>query len=810
MAKIRAYKIAEELGLDREEFIKKAAEMGIVLRSPMVSLDEEQVQDLRTRLGSPSDVEREEKRVGTTVIRRRRKVVAPPPLPEPAVVEPAPGAAEVEEPAPAEVDLIELPEEPEPVAAEAEPAPVEPEPLEAAKAEPPPAERVAAGPPPGPSPGPASPAQQQPKRLVRRQAIEGIQIREQETLARMLRGNVQSQLERRRQIVEQQSRIQSRRRRPVTIAPRKPIVSERKKMIRLDGPVSFQELSRTMGVKLQELFRRADALEAEADRDGLLEVETAALIATDLGFEVQTVERDEPGAAPRVKAEEKDLEPRPPVVTVMGHVDHGKTSLLDTIRKSNVVAGEVGGITQHVGAYKVTADSLEITFLDTPGHEAFTQMRARGTRVTDIAVLVVAADDGIMPQTVEAISHAKAAEVPIIVAINKSDLPDANPQRVKQGLLEHELVPEDFGGETICIEVSATQKTNIDKLLEMIGLQSEVLELRSRRKGPAEGTVIEAQLDRGRGPLATVLISQGTLRRGDPIVVGEAYGRVRSLLNERGEDITEAGPATPAQVLGLSAIPEAGDELVVLKNERDAKEIADRRIEERKRTAAQEPSVTMDADQIFATLGETEERELRAVLKADVRGTVEAIREAIEKLSTEKVKLNVIHFGVGAVTESDIMLASASEAIVIGFHVRPEPAARKLAEQENVEIRTYEIVYEVLEDMTRAMTGLLPPQVTERVVAHAEVRQIFTIPRVGTIAGSYVAEGTFARANPVRVLRDGVVVYKSRVASLRRFKDDVREVQTGMECGIGVDNFNDVKVGDILESYIAEESPATL
>ena len=798
MAKVRAYKIAEELGLDRDELLKKAGEVGIPLRSSMVALEPEQADELRARLGGGGpDVQREEKRVGSTVIRRRRKVVRPEPATEPVA-----GETPVFEAGPPVVE--EAPAEPIAAAPAEEPSPEpEPAPGPTAPATPPTMEAPAAS-----RAEPAPP----PKKLVRKQAIEGIQLREQDTLARMLRGNVQSQLERRRQIVERQSRIQSRRRRPAGgSAPRKRIAPPpKKKVIKLDGPTTFQELSREMGVKLHELLQRAHSLGTEVERGELLDVETAARIAADVGFEVETVEREKPGVAPRVVAEDKDLEPRPPVVTVMGHVDHGKTSLLDTIRNANVVAGEAGGITQHVGAYKVRTGDLEVTFLDTPGHAAFTQMRARGAQVTDIAVLVVAADDGIMPQTVEAISHAKAAGVPIIVAINKIDRPDANPQRVKQALLEHELVPEDFGGDTICVEISATQGTNVDKLLEMIGLQAEILETRARGKGPAEGTVIEAHLDRGRGPIATVLVREGTLRRGDALVVGKTYGRVRELLDERGETLGEAVPATPAQVVGLSGVPEAGDELVVVSNEREAKQIVESRLDEERREEAQEPSLTMDPEQLFASVGESDEKQLRVVLKADVRGTMEAIKESLEKLSTEKVRLSVLHSGVGGISESDVMLASASQALVVGFNVRPESAARRAAEAEDVDIRTYEIVYEVLDDLTAAMKGLLPPQVTERLVASAEVRKLFTIPRVGTIAGCYVSEGTYQRANLARVVRDGVVVYKGRLSSLRRFKDDVREVQSGLECGIGVENFNDIKVGDLIESFVAEESPPTL
>jgi translation initiation factor IF-2 len=651
------------------------------------------------------------------------------------------------------------------------------------------------------------------KRPVRRTAIQGLNLKEQETLARQMRGNVQTQLERRRQLVEQQSRIRSRRRQPVG-TQRKPLPArEREKVLRVTGPMSFSELSGDLGVKVSDLLRRARGLGAELERDDRIDVEMLELIANDVGFEVKLdVESVEERVATRPETAEKDLEPRPPVVTVMGHVDHGKTSLLDSIRKANVVAGEAGGITQHIGAYQVETPSGPITFLDTPGHAAFTQMRARGAQVTDIAVLVVAADDGIMPQTVEAIDHARAAGVPILVAVNKVDLPDADPQRVKQALLEHQLVPEELGGDTICVDVSATRGTNLDKLLEMIGLQAELLELKARREGQAVGTVIEAELDRGRGPLASVLLREGTLKRGDTVVIGTTFGRVRSLVNERGETLKEAGPAAPAQIVGLSEVPEAGEEMIVVKSEREVKALVSHRLEEQKRSAMSTEAevVPLAAEDLFARIGETDEKELRVVLKADVRGTAEAIGDALEKLSTDRVKLRVIHRGVGGVSESDVMLASASNAAVIGFHVRPEAAARKAAEREGTEVRTYDIVYEVLDDATQLMGGLLPPKAVERVLGQAEVRQLFQIPRQGTVSGCYVSEGMIQRNSRVRVVREGVTTYTGKISSLRRFKDDVRAVQTNFECGIQVENFNDVKVGDVLEAFLVEETPDTL
>jgi translation initiation factor IF-2 len=641
--------------------------------------------------------------------------------------------------------------------------------------------------------------------------VEQVNVREQDRLARQLRGNIQSQLERRRLLVERQSREQSRRRRPASTGRKAAPARERKrKILRVAGPASFQELSRGLGVKVQELLRRAQALDPEVDRDALVDLETAELLASDLGFEVQVTTPDVEKELAAAETAEEDQEPRPPVVTVMGHVDHGKTSLLDYIRSTKVAEGEAGGITQHIGAYSVEAGGSTITFLDTPGHAAFTQMRARGAQVTDIAVLVVAADDGVMPQTVEAISHARAAGVPIIVAVNKIDLPDANPQRVKQGLLEQELVPEELGGETICVEVSAKAGTHVDKLLEMLALQSEVLELKARRKGSARGVVIEAQLDRGRGPVATVLVNEGTLEHGDALVVGTTWGRVRALSNHKGEPVKQALPSDAVQIVGLQAVPEAGDEFIVTKNEREAKQVADHRVDEQRRPVAAVGGDLLDADVLFAQLDETDKKQLAVILKADVRGTVEAARDSLQELSTDRVKLEVIHAGVGAINESDIDLASASNALIVGFNVRPEPAARKTAERDGVEVRTFEVIHEMLDEVKAAMTGLLPPKRVERVRGHAEVRKLFTIPKVGTIAGCLVPDGGVHRSDMIRVVRDGVVVYTSKISSLRHYKDDAREIQSGSECGIGVENFNDVKVGDILEAFVVEETADTL
>jgi translation initiation factor IF-2 len=506
---------------------------------------------------------------------------------------------------------------------------------------------------------------------------------------------------------------------------------------------------------------------------------------------------------------EEDLRPRPPVVTVMGHVDHGKTLLLDKIRQTNVVAGEAGGITQHIGAYQVEAGGELVTFIDTPGHEAFTAMRARGALVTDIVVLVVAADDGVMPQTVEAINHAKAAEVPIIVAINKIDRADADPTRVMQQLSEQGLVPESWGGDTIMVEVSALAGTGIENLLEQITLVSEISELRASPESRARGVVLEANLEAGRGAVATVIVTTGTLRVGDNVVAGAAWGRVKALVDDNGDQMKEAPPSTPAQVLGFSEPPNAGDEFRVTVDPSTARTIGETR-ERRFRVAGHAPSPTAPGaklEDLFEQIQRGESATLNLILKADVQGTLEAITDSLRKLERDDVRLSFVHRGVGGVTENDVQLAAASNATIIGFNVRPDRRARELAVERDVEIRTYEVIYKLLEDIEAAMVGLLAPEFEEIVTGEAEVRQVFRIPRVGAVAGCYVRLGHLTRGSKVRFLRDGVVIWKGALTSLRRFKEDVREVQTGFECGVGLSNFQDLHEGDVIETYEEREIP---
>jgi translation initiation factor IF-2 len=546
-----------------------------------------------------------------------------------------------------------------------------------------------------------------------------------------------------------------------------------------------------------------------------LDFETAALLANEFNYEVENVAFDEETVLEHASSragEAESLEnllPRPPVVTIMGHVDHGKTSLLDAIRATNVTEGEAGGITQHIGAYDVELGGKKVAFLDTPGHEAFTAMRARGAKSTDIVVLVVAADDGVMPQTKEAINHAKAAEVPILVAINKIDKPDANPDKVKQELTEFGMLPEEWGGETIYVEVSAKQRINIDQLLEMILLQAEVMDLKANPNKRAKGVIVEARLDRGRGPVATVLVQEGTLRIGDPIVTGVHYGRVRTMVDDRGGRVEAAGPSCPVEVTGLSGVPEAGDSFHSVEDEKTAKEVAQHRAQ-KVREAELAKSSKISLEQLYARIKEGDVKELKIIIKGDVQGSVEAVKDSLLKLSTDACRLIVIHTGVGGIIESDITLASASDAIVLGFNVRPEPKAASMAESEGVDIRLYNIIYDAVADIRDAMEGLLAPTLREKYLGRAEVRDTFVVSKVGTIAGSYVVDGKIVRGASVRLVRDNVVIWEGRMSSLKRFKDDVREVANNYECGIGLENYNDVKIGDVIEAFEIESIKTSL
>ena len=577
----------------------------------------------------------------------------------------------------------------------------------------------------------------------------------------------------------------------------------------IPASISVKELAEVLGKKGSDLVMALMKKGQMLNINATLDFDTAAAIAED--YNVILEQEEEKDILETVFAEEeddeKDLKERPPVVVVMGHVDHVKTSLLDAIRHSNVTKGEAGGITQHIGAYTVQIDGKPITFLDTPGHEAFTAMRMRGAQITDIAILVVAADDGVMPQTVEAINHAKAAGVEIIVAINKMDKPSANPDRVKQELVEYGLVAEDWGGQTISVPVSAVTKDGLDSLLEMIILVAEMKELKANPNKNARGAIVEAQLDKGRGPVATVLVQNGTLQVGDPIVAGAAYGKIRAMTDDKGRRVKKAGPSTPVEILGLSEVPSAGDSFYVAENDKQARQVAESIIAKNRENMIKETPQKVSLDDLFSQIQSGNMKELNIVVKADVQGSVEAVRQSLERLSNEEVRVRIIHGGVGAITESDVMLASASNAIIIGFNVRPEPAAKAFADEEKVDVRLYRVIYNAIEDITAAMKGLLDPVFEEQVLGHAEVRQLFKASGVGTIAGSYVKDGKFVRNCQVRIIRDGIVVHEGDLESLKRFKDDVKEVAAGYECGLVFKKFNDVKEGDWIEAYTMVEVP---
>jgi len=579
--------------------------------------------------------------------------------------------------------------------------------------------------------------------------------------------------------------------------------------------MTVRDFADKLGVKSKDLIAALVSRGIFANINHVLDSELAKQLAEDMGVDAMVVSFEEEvqlrrGGETEETATAGDREPRAPVVTIMGHVDHGKTSLLDAIRESKVVEGEHGGITQHIGAYQVTRNGKKIVFLDTPGHEAFTMMRARGAKSTDLVVLVVAADDGVMPQTVEAIDHAKAAKVPIVVAINKIDKANANPDRVKKELADNELMVEEWGGETVSVPISALQKQGIDELLEMILLTADLLELKASPDLPAQGVVLEARKEVGRGTVATVLVQNGTLSVGDSFVSGAALGRVRAMTDDVGERIDSVGPATPVEVTGFQDLPEAGDLFQVVKDESEARDVASYRQQEARRRDLTPTKGRLSLEQLFEKIEEGEVKELPVVLKADVQGSVEVLRDTLEKLGTEKVRVHVIHAQVGAISTNDVILASASEAVIVGFNVRPERKATELADKEGVDVRLHTVIYELTDELKKAMAGLLEPEFREVVTGHAEVREIFKVPRAGTVAGSHVVDGTVGRNAQARLLRDNVVVYEGKIASLRRFKDDAAEVRAGFDCGIGLDKYQDVKPGDVIEAFTKEEVAAEL
>ncbi|MFP6655977.1 MAG: translation initiation factor IF-2 [Myxococcota bacterium] len=820
MANIRAYKLAEELGIDRNDFVEQAAAHGVVVKNAMASLDDDAVALLREKIGGATrpkramDERRLESKGGTTVVRRRRKQL--PPDPEP-VIE-AEAVVPLAEPVAAteEVTTEEAGASAESVTDQAKKAA---DPITSKKDDT--AAQAKPSTPASPkdsrhSPSPSEPAGTADRKGKQRKRVrEVVNLQEQEQFARQITSRSSGQ--RRVVTTAPRSAINPRARRRDKLSPKPTaaaVEASKTRRVKVAGDISIGELSKQAGLKAPAIQGKLMAHGIMVSVNQRINFETVQKISGEMGFEALDVGFKEENfletTAVDVSSDSGENRlVRPPIITVMGHVDHGKTSLLDTIRKTKVTEGEAGGITQHVGAYQVTAGGHQLTFIDTPGHAAFTAMRARGAAVTDLVVLVIAATEGVMPQTVEAIEHAQAAGCPILVAVNKCDLPDADPVKARQRLTEHNLVPEDFGGDVICVNVSAKTGDGIDQLLEMLALQAEVLELRADSTKRASGIVLEAELDKGRGPVATLIIQDGTLKQGDSIVVGTQWGRVRQMRDDGGQTIKEAGPSMPVQITGLSGVPAAGAAFHAVESDRVAKQIIEYR-EDQQRGQRSVPKPRLTLDEFYAQSTAEGVKELTVVLKADVQGTCEAARDALEKLSTEEVSLRVLSSGVGAIVENDINLASASGTIVLGFNVRPDPAARKLSDSSGIEIRTYSIIMEMLDEVKAAMAGLLPPVVTENMLGRAEIRETFTIPKLGTIAGSYILEGKVVRHAHCRIVRDGIQIYTGTVGSLRRFKDDVKEVINGMECGIGVATYNDIKVGDVIEAYELSEKPATL
>jgi translation initiation factor IF-2 len=859
VAKIRVYELAKEFGMAPKNLVAKLRTLGVEVANHMSNLDGVDADRVRRAIERERQESLVEERLSDTVIRRRsRSAGAARPAPAPPAPAPPP-LAEIEPPAPPpEMPLVtasaSAPSEPEVAASvaeahapsvsevtvEATPVAAE-EPVGAAPAEiaseaeteptllPGEARTVPTVPVPVKIPQPvvtgsAATGQfiQLPGLGSREAGVPKIEIKDRdEELRRMGRGGLISRGPGGRDWRAPGApgqRPGGPPRKKVAMAGKKlkqtliTTPAEHKRVIRMGETIGVADLAQKMGVKGNEVVKKLWALGMMGvNINQNIELDAASLIATEFGYQVESTafNEEEVISEGQVVDDPEDLVPRAPVVTVMGHVDHGKTSLLDAIRKANVAAGEAGGITQHIGAYRVHTPQGDVVFLDTPGHEAFTAMRARGAQMTDIVVIVVAAEEGPMPQTIEAIKHAQAAEVPILVAINKIDKPGANPAMVKTRLMEQRLVGEEMGGETIYVEVSAKTKQGIDRLLEMLALQAEVLELKANPKKAAKGHVVEARLDRGRGAIATVLVKEGTLRVGDLVVAGEAYGKLRAMLGDKGQNISEAPPSTPVELLGLDGVPEAGEIFNVVADEKSAKALVEHRRELRKRKEASS-NTRVSLENILEKIKLGEVKEVRIVLKADVQGSVEAISNALRNLSTPTVGVNVISAGVGGITESDVTLAKASAAIVVGFNVRPAGKSRALADQEGVDIKLYQIIYDAIDDVKKAMLGMLSPVTKEKVLGRAEVRQVFHITKAGTVAGCTVVDGKVTRRSHVRLIRDSVVVHTGRLSSLRRFKEDASEVTHGYECGIGIENYGDVKEGDIIEAFEVESIAAVL
>ncbi|MCF8037781.1 MAG: translation initiation factor IF-2 [Desulfohalobiaceae bacterium] len=858
---MRVRELSQKLNISNKELLHLLREENIQVKSHMSGLTEEDVQLVRQKIMDQHKEEKSEQKVTSSgvIVRRRRhqkrekvetrKAAAEEagleqqaaPEPEPRTVS-EPREPEREEPGLQEEVKEEVeakaPTEPVPSAKPAEPAEsAEPGTGEAApkkapakrrsrkkkKAPEPPSVTVISRPEPSAEPEPpaarakpATPAEESKKRKKKDKRVVDVsglyqqqteQPKPQEAPKRRKRPEGKGKQLGKLVKGRRPSRGKEQRAAPKSFT--QPLKAAKRK-IRMEEAIRVSDLAQEIGVKAQEIIKILFNYGVMTTINKSLDLETATLVAAEFGYDVEDVGFSEASfLMPKKEDKTEELQIRPPVVTIMGHVDHGKTSLLDAVRESKVMAGEAGGITQHIGAYHVDTDKGSLVFLDTPGHEAFTEMRSRGAQVTDIVILIVAADDGVMDQTREAINHAKAAEVPIIVAINKIDKDNADLDRVKRELADEGLISEEWGGDTMFANISAKQRTGIDQLMEMVLLQAEVLELKANPEKRARGHIVEAKLDKGRGPVGTVLVQEGTLHAGDYFVCGLFGGKIRALSNDVGQPISSAGPSMPVEIQGFDGIPNAGDEFVVVEDDKAVKKIIDtRRIKHRERELAKEGKVTLEG--FFAAKAEEELKTLNLIVKADVQGSLEAIQDSIAKLSTDKVKVNSIHGGIGAITETDVKLAAASSAVIIGFNVRPSAKVKEEAEKEQVDIRFYDVIYHLVNEVKEAMAGMLAPVTREIYLGQAEVREVFTIPRVGAIAGCYVLDGKLQRNAGVRLLRDGVVIYTGRLSSLKRFKDDAKEVGKDYECGAGLERFNDIKIGDIIEAYDEVQEKATL
>ncbi len=874
MSKTRVYELAQQMGIDNKELIARLKAVGVEVKTHMAVVDEADIKKLSAPLPQPREVNKEEVRVTTTIIRRRAKVVDAVAeevvqAPEPVIIQET--AQENEPIKMADNAIVTQTESPDETVEEQKPvekviAPMTPEPPHSPNSTPRAkilghvdipgvtqqrqTERREVVRPlsrpdnrtsqqrtspqrPMPPRSPERPTQSPPSAVApvsvddrKKGGRKGKETAVAEvakgagkkvvTPAKKKEGFKKTELlEKRERIFEpgarqgkgkrskEKDRVSDGRKTEITVP--KAI----KRIIKISETITVGELAKRMGIKANDLIRSLMKMGLMATINHPLDFDTATLLATEFGYEIENVAIDLDEMLEAAPDTPESLLKRPPVVTIMGHVDHGKTSLLDAIRQTNVIAGEAGGITQHIGAYDVELKGRKITFLDTPGHEAFTAMRARGAKVTDIVILVVAADDGVMPQTREAVNHSKAAGVPIIVAVNKIDKPEAKTERVKQELMEFGLVSEEWGGDTTMVEVSAKKRLNLEELLEMVLLQADVMDLKANPNKAARGTIVEAKLDKGRGPVATVLVQEGSLKIGDYFVAGINSGRVRAMQNDRGEKVLAAGPAMPVEVIGFTGVPDAGDIFVSMVDEKQAKEIASYRQQKMRETELAKHS-KLSLEQLYEKIQKGEVKDLNVIVKADVQGSVEAVAESLRKLSTDAVRLNVLHSSVGAITETDVNLASASNAIILGFNVRPEVKAHALADKEGVDVRLYNIIYDAVEDIKKAMEGLLEPTLREKHLGRAEIREVFSVPKIGNVAGCYVLDGKVVRNARVRLLRDNVVVFEGKMSSLRRFKDDVKEVATGYECGIGLENYNDIKVSDIIEAFEIEKVATTL